>query len=66
MKIEDCKAGQQVVANGKRGTVMFACKSTYNGADMIRVWPASMPPKTEEDKTGYEGENFRPEDVTLV
>ena len=66
MNIKDCKPGQVVIAKGKRGTVMFVCKSTFTGENMIRVWPSTRPPKLPEDRTGYEGENFRPEDVELI
>ena len=66
MKTEDCKAGQVVEVKGKRFIVLFVCKSTYTGADMIRVWPASRPPQEPDDKSGYSGENFKPEDVTLI
>jgi hypothetical protein len=61
MKIENCKNGQKVLAKGKKGTVLFTCYDSFTGKKpMIRVMTDEM---FEKQKSGYNGENFNPDDI---
>ena len=65
MNIEHCKNGQRVEVGGKRGVVMFPTHDSYTGKiPMIRVMLDERAPTDE--KSGYDGENFQPEQVELV
>lgn len=67
MNYEHCKNGQRVEINGKKGVVMFPCHDSYTGKlPMIRVMLDECAPKSPDDKSGYDGCNFRPEQVILA
>ena len=64
MKIENTKAGQKVLAQGQKGTVMFTCFDAYTGKlPKIRVMLDSM---IHREKCGFNGENFNPDEVSLL